>query len=76
MRESVLRFFEKTKGTRYASLYLGTMFLAGVIRLFILLLAFIPCMLAGRSDRCKASFKKWAEIVQWSIGIETGHDEP
>jgi hypothetical protein len=69
MRESISKFFEKTRGKLYSSLYRCSMFLAGVIRLFMTLLVFIPCMLIGRYDRCKASFKKWAEIVQWSLGI-------
>jgi GT2 family glycosyltransferase len=71
MRESISKFLKKTRGKLYSSLYRGTMFLAGVIRLFVTLLAFIPCMLTGRYARCKASFKKWIEIVKWSLGLSS-----
>ncbi len=69
MRASISKFLEKTRGKFYSSLYRGSMFFAGIVRLFITLLAFIPCLLTGRYAPCKASFKKWAEIVQWSLGL-------
>jgi GT2 family glycosyltransferase len=69
MRESIATFFAKTRGTFYSSLYRISMFLAGVTRLCITLLIFIPCSLTGRSEVCRASFKKWTGIVQWSLGI-------
>ncbi len=68
MRESISKFLAKTRGKLYSTLYRGSMFLAGVIRLFIILLVFIPCILAGRYARCKDSFNKWTKIVQWSLG--------
>jgi GT2 family glycosyltransferase len=70
MRESVSRFLKKTRGGLYAFIYRGAMLFSGIIRSFMLSLAFIPCVLTGRSARCAASLTKWTGIIRWALGIE------
>jgi GT2 family glycosyltransferase len=70
MRESISRFLKKTRGGLYAFIYRGAMLFSGIIRSFMLSLAFIPCALTGRSARCAASLTKWTGIIRWALGIE------
>ena len=70
MREAISRFLKKTRGGPYAFIYRGAMLFAGIMRSFMLSLAFIPCALTGRSARCAASLTKWTGIIRWALGIE------
>ncbi len=70
MRESVVRFFEKTRGPFYASLYRLTMFLICILRIAALgVLLPIP---SARLDKgsLRHSLAKWYKILRWSVGLE------
>ncbi|MDA8086074.1 MAG: glycosyltransferase family 2 protein [Nitrospiraceae bacterium] len=71
MRESIFKFLKKNRGRLYASLYRSLMFFTGILRLCMLALAFIPCMVMGSANSCRASLVKWAHIIRWAAGGET-----
>jgi GT2 family glycosyltransferase len=69
MRESVLKFLKKTRGSFYALVYKRSLLLSGIIRLILTFLMLIPCTLVGRYSSCMTSLNKWINIIRWSLGI-------
>jgi N-acetylglucosaminyl-diphospho-decaprenol L-rhamnosyltransferase len=70
MRESIFKFFQKTRGKFYAGLYKKAMLLNGVMRFGMLSFAFAASMLIGHESKLKSSLIKWKAIIRWTLGIE------
>ena len=69
-KQSVLTFFQKTRGQLYAGLYRATMFKVALIRVCILGgLSLLPAM-GPRQDSLRHSLAKWYKILRWSMGLE------
>jgi hypothetical protein len=70
MRQSVFRFFQKTRGQLYARLYRATMFNVALIRLCILGgLSLLP-VADSRKDSQRHSLGKWRKVLRWTLGLE------
>jgi GT2 family glycosyltransferase len=69
-RRAILRFFEKTRGPRYARIYRITMGFMAVCRLamFALLLPLRRFRVEGRMIRSNP--RTWIAILKWSFGLE------
>lgn len=68
-RESLARFFRKTKGSIYAEMYRGTVAAAALLRLFGMSAA-LPILTLLGHDHLSASRKKWFKLLRWSLGLE------
>ena len=71
MKETLLRFLEKTRGPFYADLFRLAMFLVSILRIAVLgMLMPIP---AARLDKdfLHYSLAKWYKILRWSVGLES-----
>ena len=70
VKESLLRFFEKTRGPFYAGLYRLAMFLVSIFRVAVLgVLLPIPSARLDK-DSLRRSLAKWYKILRWTIGLE------
>jgi GT2 family glycosyltransferase len=69
MRESVYRFFLKSRGWLYATSYRVGMCGAALIRM-ILLLALFPVLIRRSEGGWRATFSKWFRILRWGLGFE------
>jgi hypothetical protein len=70
VRESMFRFFRKTRGVRYAHLYRMALLAMASARIPILaLLLALPLPGIGRTA-VRGSLKKWRKILTWSVGLE------
>jgi N-acetylglucosaminyl-diphospho-decaprenol L-rhamnosyltransferase len=70
MRESIFKFFRKTRGRFYAGVYKKAMLLNGIMRFCVLSCAFAVSLLIGREAKYRPSLIKWQGIIRWTIGIE------
>jgi N-acetylglucosaminyl-diphospho-decaprenol L-rhamnosyltransferase len=64
-RESMWKFFRRTRGAGYAAMYKISMGCAAVVRLGLIGLSF---PLRGR--KAKAPAKKWFRVLRWALGLE------
>lgn len=71
LRESIRRFFRKTRGDFYAFGYRVSMLGASVLRLALLGVMFPIQSLRRRQRRWRISFKEWAAVLRWSLGCES-----
>jgi GT2 family glycosyltransferase len=69
MRASIAKFLKKTRGDFYSSMYRGTMFITGIIRLITASLLLLPFIATGQYARCRTSILKWTYITRWAIGF-------
>ena len=70
MRKSVYRYFQKTKGAKYADIYKLSLKIAAVLRLIVL--SFMSKNLgikAGKTIEIRASTMKWMSIYEWTMGL-------
>lgn len=71
MRESIWRFLRKTRGAMYGSAYRVSTLISSVVRL-ILLMALCPLQrFWNRIPLQRGSFRKWAAILAWCLGIKS-----
>jgi hypothetical protein len=70
IRETLLTFFEKTRGPIYARLYRLAMLMVAVVRVSILAALLIVAALGFDKDSIRFSFRKWYKILRWSVGLE------
>lgn len=71
MRESIWRFFLRTKGNLYGLGYRGAMMFSAMFRLALVGLTFPFRLLRGESERAGNSARKWMAILGWSLGTQT-----
>jgi hypothetical protein len=71
MRESICRFFTKTRGRWYCAAYRASMMLSAVCRLAVLALALPFQSVCGKVKGAQYSFCKWRAILLWSLGAQT-----
>ena len=67
MCESVWRFFNKTRGRLYGLAYRGTMLIAGLARLGLLLVLFPVAQARSQRDSWQNAFRKWRAVLSWSF---------
>jgi hypothetical protein len=67
MKESLFRFFKKTRGPLYAGLYRLATFLTAIIRIAVLG-GLLP--IRRDKDSLRYSLSKWYKILRWSMGLE------
>jgi hypothetical protein len=71
MRESIWRFFLKTKGRCYGFGYRGAMMLSAICRLTLIALASPLRLLRGEGSLTSPFSLKWMAILGWSLGTQT-----
>jgi len=71
MRESIWRFFKKTKGPCYGFGYRAAMMLSAMFRLLLLALVFPVRAIRGECVGPRSSVRKWTAILSWSVGSQT-----
>ncbi|MEW6681748.1 MAG: glycosyltransferase family 2 protein [Nitrospirota bacterium] len=70
MRESVYKYFRKTRGRLYASCYRSTMLTVALARLGLLAALSVPFAFVGRFPSIRSSLIKWLSILRWSLALE------
>lgn len=71
MRQSICRFFTKTRGRWYCVAYRASMMLSAVCRLVALALALPFQCVCGKLKGTPEAFSKWKAILFWSLGAQT-----
>jgi hypothetical protein len=71
MRESIWRFFLKTKGRCYGFGYRIAMMFSAICRLTLLTLASFGRLIRGNGSLKNHSYRKWMAIFGWSLGTQT-----
>jgi N-acetylglucosaminyl-diphospho-decaprenol L-rhamnosyltransferase len=71
MRESICRFFTKTRGPWYCIGYRVSVTASAMCRLLLLALAFPWRWIRGGVKSARQSFTKWVAILRWSLGAHT-----
>ncbi len=71
MRDSIGRFFAKTRGRWYAAAYRASMTLSAVCRLAVLALGLPFQCVCGKLKGSQEAFYKWRAILLWSLGAQT-----
>jgi GT2 family glycosyltransferase len=70
MRESVFKFFKKTRGEFYARRYKISMTLTAIIRLSILTIIIVLNPIIRIKGNVNQPLRKWKKIFSWSVGNE------
>lgn len=70
MRESMLIFFRKTRGSVYASFYKITTAACALSRLSVLAVLRPISLLCRGSGRVDTAFSKWKTIFRWAVNFE------
>ena len=75
-RESMWKFFRKTRGKSYAFAYQFSTALVAAARLFVL--SAVVLLTAGRVRRTSigAAFSKWVGVLRWASGLESWSNDP
>jgi hypothetical protein len=69
IRESLIRFMQLHRGTRYARLYQCSVALTSMLRLSMLVIA-LPIAIFPRGYRfVSRAFSKWSDVLRWSVGL-------
>jgi GT2 family glycosyltransferase len=71
MLESRWRFFRKTRSVWYCGLYRLAIFIAGVIRIALVLLMWPVYRLLGKRSSLMIVLKKWTARLRWTLGGES-----
>jgi hypothetical protein len=71
MRESIWRFFLRTKGNFYGFGYRGAMMLSALCRLTLVAVASPFRLLRGEAEGTRYSARKWMAILGWSLGTQS-----
>jgi hypothetical protein len=70
MREALLKFLQKTRGSTYAAIYRAAVLLVAILRLAILGVALaLPVPRVGKVS-IRWSLRKWYKVLRWSVGLE------
>jgi N-acetylglucosaminyl-diphospho-decaprenol L-rhamnosyltransferase len=68
IRESLVRFMQLHRGSRYASLYRGSVAVTSILRLCMLVIV-LPIAVFPRGYRfLSRAFSKWFDVLRWSVG--------
>lgn len=70
MRESVYRFFLRTRGIVYAQTFRAAICFASLLRLALLAAGRLSFFNQATRDRLRYTFRRWTRILRWSIGLE------
>jgi len=70
MRESIFKFFKKTRGDFYAGAYKKAMLVNGLMRFGLLSCVSAASALVGQRSKWRSSLIKWKGIIRWTLGIE------
>ncbi|HZM05594.1 MAG TPA: glycosyltransferase family 2 protein [Candidatus Saccharimonadales bacterium] len=71
MRDSISRFFTKTRGRWYSTAYRALMMVSALCRLAIVVLSFPFQCVRGKLKCSQQAFAKWKAIFLWSLGAQT-----
>lgn len=72
MRESIYRYFRKTRGPLYAGLYKASMIPAASVRLLALsAAAMFHAGDTARRERMDGARRRWKRKILWAAGVET-----
>lgn len=69
MRQSRWRYFKKTRGTAYATLFRASLLAAAVARLGCIWICSLKRSV-GKASASKAASSKWLAIAQWCMGLK------
>lgn len=70
MRESLHRWFSKTRGESYARRYRVALAAMAAARLILLATSLPVALAVGRADRHRSALRKWTSVLRWSLGLE------
>jgi len=69
LRESMAKFFKKTRGESYTKLYKASMAVVALVRLGFILIMNFCAKIDHKNNFRNFSFRKWMLILRWSIGL-------
>ncbi len=70
MRESLLEFMRLRRGPIYAVAYQFSIVVMAVLRLLLLMVAFVFTLGRYRRDSLRLAFAKWVKVLRWGLRME------
>lgn len=70
MRESLMEFMRLRRGRLYAAAYQFTTVAIALLRLVVLIFAFVFTLGGIRRESLRASFHKWIKVLRWGLRME------
>jgi N-acetylglucosaminyl-diphospho-decaprenol L-rhamnosyltransferase len=70
MRESLLEFMRLRRGPIYAVAYQFSTVVIAVLRLLLLMVAFVFTLGGQRRDSLRVAFAKWVKVLRWGLRME------
>lgn len=70
MRESLMEFMRLRRGSVYAMAYQFSTVVIAVLRLLILLTAFVFTLGANKRAALRPAFTKWVKVLRWGLRME------
>ena len=70
-KESLAKFFEGTRGTRYAAAYRVAIGTAAFIRLTLIAAMLPAAAVWPGTARLRGTARKWWSVLRWSLGLES-----
>jgi GT2 family glycosyltransferase len=70
MRESLLEFMRLRRGSFYAAAYQFSTVVIAVLRLLLLMVAFVFTLGRHRRESLRLAFAKWVKVLRWGLRME------
>jgi N-acetylglucosaminyl-diphospho-decaprenol L-rhamnosyltransferase len=71
MRESLMEFMRIRRGPLYAAAYQFSTVVIAVIRLLLLMVAFLFTLGRHKHESLRPAFTKWIKVLRWGLRMET-----
>src|SRR5258708_28121817 len=68
--ESIHTFLKKTRGALYAQAYRACLGIISILRLGVLIVAFVVPLIRVDRDYLRSAIRKWRSVFYWSLGLE------
>ena len=70
MRESLMEFMRLRRGSLYAAAYQFSIVVTAIIRLLLLMVAFVLTLGGHKRESLRPAFAKWVKVLRWGLRLE------